>query len=217
MSANFLKNLSPRTLPGAVLTAAAIHGALYLAVIGVLGSGFLKSSEPVTVDAEVGYEILDAPPVPTQKVAHVVHQKAPEPEAPKVKTDASARELQDEKSDVTGTSQASVVKPAQVGSESQGDANATPFYKIKPKYPRPALVAGEEGWIQLKIDVNEKGEVENVRVVGGEKRNLFQDEARRAVEKWKYRPFIDQAGNPIRKADYQVRVDFKLSDSANQS
>jgi protein TonB len=130
-----------------------------------------------------------------------------------VKTDASARELQDEKSDVTGTSQASVVKPMQVGSEGQGDANATPFYKIKPKYPRPALIAGSEGWILMKIDVNEKGEVENVRIVGGEKRNLFQDEARRAVEQWKYRPFLDANGHAIRKADHQVRVDFKLNDT----
>jgi protein TonB len=168
-----------------------------------------------TVDAEIGYEILDAPPPPTEKVAHVRHQEvAPEP--PKVKTDPAARELQDEKSDVTGTSQASVAKPSQVGSEGQGDANATPFYKIKPKYPRPALVAGEEGWIQLKIDVNEKGEVENVRVVGGEKRSLFEGEARRAVEQWKYRPFLDKDGHPIRKADHQVRVDFKLSE-VNQS
>jgi protein TonB len=195
------------------VVAAAIHGLLYAAVIGILGAGFFKHVDGPMVDAEIGYEILDAPPVPTEKVAHVVHQKAPEPEVTKVKTDPTARELQDEKSDVTGTSQASVVKPAQVGSEGQGDANATPFYKIKPKYPRPALVAGEEGWIQLKIDVNEKGEVENVRVVGGEKRNLFQDEARRAVEQWKYRPFLDRDGKPIRKTDYQVRVDFNLKDT----
>jgi protein TonB len=143
----------------------------------------------------------------------VKHAKVREVVEPKVKTDASARELQDEKSDVTGTSQASVVKPMQVGSEGQGDANATPFYKIKPKYPRPALIAGSEGWILMKIDVNEKGEVENVRIVGGEKRNLFQDEARRAVEQWKYRPFLDANGHAIRKADHQVRVDFKLNDT----
>jgi len=208
-----LKKLSPRTLPGAVLVAAAIHGVLYGIVMIVLGSGLLKNSDAPMIDAEVGYEILDAPPSPTEKVARVVHQKVVEPEQPKVKTDASARELQDEKSDVTGTSQASAVKPAQVGSEGQGDANATPFYKIKPKYPRPALVAGEEGWIMMKIDVNEKGEVENVRIVGGEKRNLFQDEARRAVEQWKYRPFLNQDGTPIRKADHQVRVDFKLTEN----
>lgn len=207
-----LNPFSPRKLPGAVLIAAGIHVALYLGVVLALGSGWFKAPEKAAIDAEVGYEMLDAPPVPVEKVARVQHQKAPEPEQPKVKADASARELQDEKSDVTGTSQASVVKPAQVGSEGQGDANATPFYKIRPKYPRAALIAGEEGWVDLKIDVNEKGEVENVRVVGGEKRNLFQDEARRSVEQWKYRPFTGSDGKPLRKADYTVRVTFKLTD-----
>ncbi len=208
-----LAKLSPRKIPGAALIAAAIHAGLYGAIVLVLGAGFLRSAPAPMLDAEVGYEILDAPPAPTEKVAKVVHQREPEPVQPKVKTDASARELQDEKSDVTGTSQASVVKPAQVGSEGQGDANATPFYKIKPKYPRAALIAGDEGWIELRIDVNEKGEVENVRIVGGEKRNMFQDEARRAVQQWKYRPFLDASGAPIRKADYPVRIDFHLADA----
>ncbi len=211
-SSAVLNKFSPRSLPGAVLVAAAIHGLLYAAIIGILGAGFFKHVDGPMVDAEIGYEILDAPPVKTEVVAHVRHQETA-PAEPKVKADPTAREIQDEKSDVTGTSQASVVKPAQVGSEGHGDANATPFYKIKPKYPRPALVAGEEGWIQLKIDVNEKGEVENVRVVGGEKRSMFQDEAKRAVEQWKYRPFLDRDGKPIRKADHQVRVDFKLSEN----
>lgn len=211
---NFEK-LSPRSLPGAILLAAGAHGMLYLGIVLILGTGFFESSKESFIDAEIGYEILDAPPETTEKVARVVHAKAPEPEVVKQKTDPAARELQDEKSDVTGTSQASVVKPAQIGSEGSGDANATPFYKIRPKYPRPALVAGEEGWIVMKIDVNEKGEVENVRIIGGEKRNLFQDEARRAVELWKYRPFLDRDGKPIRKADHQVRVDFKIAE--NQS
>lgn len=205
--------LSPKKLPGAILIAAGIHGALYMLIVVAMSTGWFKPSSAPILDAEVGYEILDAPPVPTEKVAHVQHQKAPEPEQPQVKTDASARELQDEKSDVTGTSQASVVKPMQVGSEGQGDANATPFYKIKPKYPRAALVAGDEGYVDLKIDVNEKGEVENVRVVGGEKRNLFQDEARRSVEQWKYRPFVDRDGKQIKRPDYTVRVTFRLTDA----
>ncbi|PMU07085.1 TonB system transport protein TonB, partial [Pseudomonas sp. FW305-20] len=34
----------------------------------------------------------------------------------------------------------------------------------------------------MKIDINEKGEVENVRVTGGEQRSMFEVEARRSVE-----------------------------------
>lgn len=206
-----MRRFSFTSLPGSLLGAALIHGALYGALVLALGTSFFKAVDSPMVDAEVGYEILDAPPPPAEKVAHVVRAK---PEAEPVvqpKTESVAREIQDEKSDVVGTTQASVAKPSAVGSENGGDADATPFYKIKPKYPKPALIAGTEGWVLMKIDVNEKGEVENVRVVGGEKRNLFGDEARRAVEQWKYRPFLDRDGKPLRKADHQVRVDFRLS------
>ncbi len=213
MSTAIRNRFSLQSLPGSLIGAVAIHGTLYLGVVLILGSNFLDSPPVPMVDAEVGYEILNDVPVPTEKVAKVVRQREETPVEPKVKSDAMARELQDEKSDVVGTSQASVIKPALVGSEGDGSANATPFYKIKPKYPKAALISGTEGWILLKIDVNEKGEVENVRIVGGEKRNMFEMEAKRAVEQWKYRPFKDANGNILRKADHQVRVEFKLNDA----
>jgi TonB family protein len=208
-----LKRLSLRSLPGSVLGALVIHAALYGSVILILGTGVLKHTEQPMDDSEIGYEILNDVPVASEKVARVVRQREETPIVPKEKSEATARELQDEKSDVTGTSQASVQRPSQIGSEGDGSANSTPFYKIKPKYPRAALISGAEGWILLKIDVNEKGEVENVRIVGGERRNMFEMEAKRAVEKWKYRPFKDANGNILRKADHQVRVDFKLTDA----
>ncbi len=208
-----LKRFSLQSLPGSVTAALLIHAFLYGSVIVILGAGIFKHVEKPMDDSEIGYEILNDVPVPTEKVAHVVRQREETPTEPKVKTDATAHELQDAKSDVTGTSQASVQRPVMTGSEGDGSANATPFYKIKPKYPKAALISGVEGWILLKIDVNEKGEVENVRIVGGEKRNMFEMEAKRAVEQWKYRPFKDAAGNVLRKADHQVRVDFKLTDA----
>lgn len=206
-----LKWFSPRTPTGSVLGALAAHALIYGAVMGVVGMGFQGSISVPIGEVELGYEVLDEPPPP---VTEPKRMRTAEPVAkvePTVKADPAAKEIQDEKSDVLGTSQASV-QPAFTGGTSGGDANATPYYKIKPKYPRAALVSGDEGWVLLKIDVNAEGLVENVRVVGGEKRNLFESEARRAVEKWKYRPFLDANGNPVKKADHQVRVDFKLSD-----
>lgn len=213
MSTVALKRFSLQSLPGSITAALLIHGLLYLSIVLILGTDFLKHPKAAMDDSEIGYEILNEVPVPTEKVARVVRNREETPVEPKVKSDATARELQDEKSDVTGTSQASVQRPNLVGSEGDGSANATPFYKIKPKYPKAALISGTEGWILMKIDVNEKGEVENVRVVGGEKRNMFESEAKRAVEQWKYRPFKDANGNILRKADHQVRVEFKLTDT----
>ncbi len=195
-----------------MVAAIAIHALLVATIVAVVHSGLIQPSALVMEDAEIGYEILDEAPAvgapkPVQRVEPVAKVEPVKPE----KVDETARELQDEKSDVVGTSQAAVQRPMAAGGEGAGIASTSPFYKIKPKYPRAALVAGAEGWILLKVDVNETGAVENVRVVGGEKRNLFQDEARRAVAQWKYRPFLGADGQPIRVADHQVRVDFNLS------
>lgn len=207
---NDLKWFSPRSSTGSVLGAVAAHGIVYLLILGGLQVGFTKSEAPIG-EVEIGYEVLDEPPAPVTEVRRMRTAEPVVKSEPVAKADPTARELQDEKSDVVGTTQ-SAPQPAFVGGTSGGDANATPYYKIKPKYPRAALISGDEGWVLLKIDVNPEGIVENVRVVGGEKRNLFESEARRAVEKWKYRPFLDSSGNPVKKADHQVRVDFKLSE-----
>ncbi|WP_371917836.1 TonB family protein, partial [Pseudomonas sp. FW305-20] len=83
---------------------------------------------------------------------------------------------------MAGAQKASAQPVASTGATGAGSAVATPYYKIKPKYPRAALASGVEGWVTMKIDINEKGEVENVRVTGGEQRSMFEVEARRSVE-----------------------------------
>jgi protein TonB len=159
-------------------------------------------------DAEIAYETFSEPPAPTPVVKPVA--KAPEPETPDEpddKTpDTAPKELHDDSSTVAGTQAAPKPQQVSTGAQGVGDAATTPYYKIKPKYPQAALVSGIEGWVLLKVDIKENGEVENVRVVGGQQRNLFQDEARRAVQKWKYKP-------STRKTDYEIRVDFKLQDA----
>jgi periplasmic protein TonB len=201
--------IEPHTSTGSVLTSLIAHGLLCWAVVAVMSTDLLQT-ERVLEDVTVDYEMLDE--VPEQKtVTRAPRVKEVFIPQPKTAVSDTAKELQDEKSEVAGTQAAA--KTEAVGSGGTGDAEAVPFYKIKPKYPKAALVTGDEGWILMKIDVTETGEVENIRVVDGEKRNLFQDEARRAVAKWKYKPFTDGSGNPVRKADHQVRVDFKLQDA----
>lgn len=204
--------VSPKSSLLSILTAIGVHGFIYGLIVLVMGANLFKSHENIQDEVEIGYEVLNDAPAPTPVVQKVV--RAQEPETPvdtKSPVDTSPKELQDEHSDVAGT-QAAAKPQSNIGSESNGSANSTPFYKVKPKYPKAALVSGVEGWILMKVDVNEKGEVENIRVVDGDKRNMFQDEARRAVEKWKYRPFTDKDGRPFRKSDHEVRVDFKLTD-----
>lgn len=191
------------------------HAAIYGALVIGLGLTFSKP-EPKQDYLDLGYQTFDAPPAPEKQEHKVRHSE--EPKAPvdaKAVPDNSPKELQDEKGEVAGTQTA---KPeTNVGNESNGNAASTPYYKIKPKYPRAAIIAGTEGWVLLEVDVEEDGSVDNVRVVDGEQRNLFASEAKRAVEQWKYRPFLDTAGRPTKKLAHQVRVDFKLNEIAESS
>jgi protein TonB len=206
---------SPKSASGSMVLAFLAHAALYGGVLAFMSLNLSKHEEPAPVAEEIAYETFDAPPAPAEVAKPVA--KTPEPETPEQvdeKPDTSPKEIQDDKGVVAGE-QAAAKPVATTGATGTGDAMATPYYKIKPKYPRAALVSGVEGWVAFKIDVNEKGEVENVRVVGGEQKTMFQDEARRALEKWKYKPFLDTAGNPIKKTDHQVKIDFKLTDAAS--
>jgi periplasmic protein TonB len=206
------KMLSPKSQSGSVFWSVAAHALIFGGAAAYLTLGGGKRAD-IEEYIDLGYEVLTEPPAPAEEVKRVA--RAPEPPAPvepKSIPDDSPKEIQDEKSDVAGTQEAAKTNPT-AGAESNGTAASTPYYKIKPKYPRAALVSGTEGWVLFEIDITEKGEVENIRIVDGEQRNLFQAEARRAVGQYRYRPFVDGQGNPIRKANHQVRVDFKLEEA----
>jgi TonB family protein len=206
-----LKILSPKSSSGSFLYSVVAHGLVYAGLIVAFQMGFGERKPPADDYVDMSYQTFDEPPQIAQQEQRV--RKSPEPETkPEVKAppDNSPKELQDDKGEVAGTQEAK--KETNIGSDQNGNATATPYYKIKPKYPQAALVAGTEGWVLLQIDVKEDGSVENVRVVDGEQRNMFGPEAKRAVAQWKYRPFVDASGRPIRKADHPVRVDFKLAE-----
>ncbi len=156
---------------------------------------------PVTANEEtyidLGYQVLNEVPVP-----------------PPVAT--KSEEMQDESSQVQSL-QKEKSKPLTAAPSSAPTFSDVPYYKIKPKYPRDALESGLEGNVQMSIDILEDGTVENIKVTGGEKIGTFESAATRSVAKWKYKPFTDAAGIPVKKSNYLVRVDFKIKDEiANQ-
>ena len=207
-----IKTFSLKNFQSSFVVSLGIHALIYGSLVWIL-SVSLSKKEPAPEYVDLGYQTFDAPPEPTQEVKRVV--KSAEPETPvdtNVQPDTKPQEMQDEKGVVSGT-QVAAKQTATIGSDSTGTAASTPYYKIKPKYPVAALQAGTEGWVLMQIDINEEGAVENIRVVDGEQRNLFQTEAKRAVAQWKYRPFVDGSGKPLKKSDHQVRVDFRLQDN----
>ena len=205
--------LSPFSSSGSMVLSTIIHGVVVGTLVAVLAPR-IKTMPPVEEILDLGYETFSEPPPPTPEVQKVRRVVETVPTTPvKQVADIQPQELQDEKSTVAGTQQA-VPQQSQVASDGNGQAISTPYYRIKPKYPREALVEGLEGWVSLMIDITEQGLVENIRVIDGERKSIFQGEARRAVSQWKYKPFTDGNGSPTRKVDSLVRVDFKLTDSA---
>ncbi len=197
---SILNFFSPRSPSGMMLWSLCVHVAVAGAVVAWMN--YKPAAEPVEEEyVDLEYETIEEPPAP-----------APPPPVDKM----APHELQDEKSDVVGTQEKKEEKN-DTGNAQAANATNTPYYKIKPKYPRAALISGVEGWVLLEIDVTEAGLVENVRVLDGEQKNMFASEARRAVSLYKYRPFVDKDGNPVRKDGHQVRVEFKLEEASDNA
>lgn len=84
-----------------------------------------------------------------------------------------------------------------------------PIVRIEPKYPVMAARDGLEGWVQLSFEINEVGGVENIQVINAEPQRIFDREAKRALNKWKYKPKVVN-GVPQRQTGLTVQLDFKL-------
>lgn len=203
--------LDPQRTSGSFCTSLVIHGVLCGLVLQLFASKVQKIGDPNEF-LNLGYQTFEEPPPPAveEKAVRRFQAQSTPTIVPKTVIPQATREIQDEKGIVSGAQAAP--KENQINSDSQGSGFSTPYYKIKPKYPKAALVSGTEGWVLMAVDINEEGAVENVRVIDGENRNLFQSEARRAVALWKYKPFVDSGGLPFKKRDHQVRVDFKLKE-----
>lgn len=88
-------------------------------------------------------------------------------------------------------------------------ANAEPIERIEPTYPRDAQLKGIEGYVLLRLDINEEGRAENIQVIAAEPRNMFEREAKAAVRKWQYKPRILN-GQAVKMIGKEVRFEFKL-------
>ncbi len=188
-----------------------------IAVVAIKFGNFTVSEPAVIEETYVDFAMqeFEEPPTIVQDMRNV--QVKPDVEEP-VKSDpvpAAAQEMQDTSSEVAGLQKEAPVEPVKTTVVSNANFTDVPYYKVKPKYPKEALAQGIEGHVLLQIDIMQDGSVENLKVVSGEKLNVFETEARRAVAKYKYKPFMDDTGNAIVKHNHLVKVDFKLVDSVN--
>ncbi|WP_160328608.1 energy transducer TonB [Kordiimonas lacus] len=73
------------------------------------------------------------------------------------------------------------------------------------------------GSVTLRYDISKDGKVENIQVVKSTPEGVFDDNAQRALERWKYHEF-KIAGEPIERPDMQVDFFFgALPDGASDN
>jgi protein TonB len=77
------------------------------------------------------------------------------------------------------------------------------------KYPRRAQRLGVEGFVVLAFDVNEQGELIDLRVTESKPRLVFDKAATQYIKKFKFEPpSLD--GSAVYASDITMRMPFRL-------
>ncbi len=92
------------------------------------------------------------------------------------------------------------------------DGDAIPVATLPPRYPREAAQQGIEGVVCFKMTVGADGSVQELEQTSAKPPRVFDQEARRALLKWKFKPsFVD--GKPVASPNKRFCLDFKLDKS----
>lgn len=92
---------------------------------------------------------------------------------------------------------------------SASDGDYLPIVKVAPMYPESAASRGIEGYVLLQFTVTETGSVENPQVIEAQPPGVFDDAAKKAVLRFKYKPRVEN-GKPVRVEGVKQVITFKL-------
>ncbi|HEY0916092.1 MAG TPA: energy transducer TonB [Solimonas sp.] len=92
---------------------------------------------------------------------------------------------------------------------SSTDGEYLPIVKVAPMYPARAQSQGIEGWVLLSFTVTEAGGVADPKVIESQPPGVFDEAARKAVLKFKYKPRVE-SGKPIAVPNVQHLIRFEL-------
>jgi protein TonB len=70
-----------------------------------------------------------------------------------------------------------------------------------------------ERWVELSFDINEIGEVVNIKVVKSTHKGILDKAAIGALKKWKYKPKVVD-GIAVFQKDLKVRLQFDIEDDS---
>lgn len=81
---------------------------------------------------------------------------------------------------------------------------------VEPKYPREAAMKGIGGYTRFRFDLDKKGMPRNISVIESFPEGVFEKESLKAIKKWKFKPSLDAAGNPVPQKNLRYTLEFKL-------
>jgi protein TonB len=89
------------------------------------------------------------------------------------------------------------------------DMDVIPLVRVNPQYPPRAQSAGIEGWVHLRFTVTAQGTTADIQIVDADPKGYFEQSARKAVEKYKYKPRIEN-GSSTPRPGVEVVLAYKL-------
>jgi protein TonB len=93
---------------------------------------------------------------------------------------------------------------------SVSDRDAQPLVRIEPDYPMRAAERGVSGDCTVTFDVTPDGITTNIQIMDCDS-SLFERNAVRAVERWRYQPKIVE-GTAVRRTGVVTEFNFRLED-----
>ncbi|MGB0835680.1 MAG: energy transducer TonB [Psychrobium sp.] len=94
--------------------------------------------------------------------------------------------------------------------KSQAPRDLMPVVRVAPRYPINAAKNGIQGYVVMTFDILDNGSVANINIVESKPRGVFDKEAKRALEVWKYLP-AKSKDDLTKRMDQEVRLDFQLN------
>ena len=150
-------------------------------------------------------------------------REKPKPEKPD-KPEASPQTMNLSQSKVEGPTQALNLPMGPMGVDTQvevgtglsiskndlaSDGDYLPIVKVEPVYPHRAQERGIEGYVLLSFTVTPTGAVIDPVIIESQPQGVFDDAARRAVLRFKYKPRVEN-GKPVAVSNVQHVLTFLI-------
>lgn len=131
---------------------------------------------------------LDLPPVEVEPEPEEPSEETPVEEERPVKPQTEPPAEQNPESEAPPTAETTPAAPAPAPQQARVEVPPKPKQTIKPKYPEESRQRGEEGDVQVEIDVTDHGGVSAVRIVRSSGYAALDAAAQKAARQAKFTP-----------------------------